>query len=391
MKWLVLLLSILLLGVILATVFVQDPGYVVAGIHGLQIRTKLSLFVLMGILLMTLLFVVGAILQHFWTLPNRWRANAEQRRKQKAAKALTRGVLSLTEGHWRRAEEALNNTAPFSEDPLLHYLSAARAAHHQKSIERREAYLKLAHDTGSASALAVALTRAELHLDSHEYVQAKHTLAKLRASNPNHRQVLRLYFRLHKELEDWQEVVELLPVLRHRNVFPSEQLVKIELDAYLRQLKQANDTTGLDRIWAQIPQQLKSMPDFIDAYAERCVFLAQGRKALGIVEKSLRNSWEPRLVHWFGLIDADDRAAQITLAEQWLLVRSDDAELQLALGRLCYRHGLWGKARYYLENSIKKNPRPETYRLLAETLERIGDNDAAAVYCRKGLVLATGG
>jgi HemY protein len=378
-------------GVGLAMLFVEDPGFVVLGFKGYLIRTKLSLFILAMLFLSTALFIVGALLHHFWSLPTRWRRDTEQRRKRKAAKALTRGLLSLIEGQWKRAEEALNNTAPFSLEPLMHYLGAARAAHHLKSPERREAYLKLAEEVDSNSALAVAVTRAELQLDSHEYVQAKHSLAKLRASHPNHRHVLRLYYRLHNELQDWQEIVELLPALRYRNAFPPDQLTKIENEAHLRQLRQANDTTGLERIWSHLPASLKQQADAVEAYAERCVRLGQGAKALPSVEKILRTTWNPALVRWYGLIDGDDRAAQITLAEQWLLVRSDDAELQFALGRLCFRHGLWGKARYYLENSIKKEPRPESYRLLAETLERIGDNETAAIYCRKGLLLATGG
>jgi HemY protein len=340
---------------------------------------------------MAVLFVVAYLLHYLWSRPTHWQMSREAKRKDRARRALTRGLLALIEGNWKRAEETLNYTAPDSDIPTMHYLGAARAAQHQQASERREAYLKLAMETNARAELAINLTRAELQLDGKQIVQAKQTLAKLRAQSPNHRQVLRLSCKLHVESGDWQEIVDLLPTVKQRKVFAANALNELENKAYTQLLTRMADASRLEKLWLQLPQTLRQQAALIEVYAAQMHALGHGNKALGPLGKALRTTWNPRLVRLYGMIDSDDRGNQITAAEQWLPTHGDDVELSLALGKLCFRHALWGKARYYLENSIKKEARPESYRLLAETLERIGDKEAAAVYCRKGLVLATGG
>jgi hypothetical protein len=53
------------------------------------------------------------------------------------------------------------------------------------------------------------------------------------------------------------------------------------------------------------------------------------------------------------------------------------------------RNALWGRARSYLEASINLQASPESYRLLADLLEQMGEPAAAALCYREGLVLAT--
>lgn len=391
MRLLILALLALVIGVVLSVVFLSDPGFVVVGYHGQLIRTSFSLFILIALAAMAVLFVCGYLIYYVLSLPKRLQEASYSQKKSSARKALMRGSLALIEGNWKRAEETLNYGAPNSDSPVMYYLNAAHAAHERQAPDRREAYLKLAEAANSGAELAVNLTRAELQLNGHQLLQAKQTLTKLRAARPNNRQVLRLCCKLYQETGDWQEILALLPVMRQRNAFAANALTELETKAYSERLKSLNDGAALEKLWGQIPQTLRQHPDLIALYATRMQAFSLGGKAIPLIEKSLRSTWNPKLARLYGAIDSNDRANQISIAEQWLPTHGDDPELSLSLGRLCFRHGLWGKARYYLEGSIKKEPRPESYRLLADTLERIGDKDAAAVFCRKGLVLATGG
>ncbi|MFS8608656.1 MAG: heme biosynthesis protein HemY, partial [Gammaproteobacteria bacterium] len=52
---------------------------------------------------------------------------------------------------------------------------------------------------------------------------------------------------------------------------------------------------------------------------------------------------------------------------------------------------LWGKARSYLESSIAIEPAPEAYALYGTLLDRLGENEQAALAFRSGLALADAG
>ena len=51
---------------------------------------------------------------------------------------------------------------------------------------------------------------------------------------------------------------------------------------------------------------------------------------------------------------------------------------------------LWGKARSYLESSIAIDPAPESYALYGTLLDRLGENERAALAFRSGLALVDG-
>jgi HemY protein len=154
-------------------------------------------------------------------------------------------------------------------------------------------------------------------------------------------------------------------------------------------LANARGADALADVWSRIPNTLRRHPAIIEVYAARAQAFGQGSKAIPLIQKALKSDWDPALVKRYGLMPSEDLAAQINAAEKWLGSHGDDATLLLSLGRLCYKSELWGKACYYLEACIKQNPAPEAYRLLAETLDRIGDPDRATQHRRLGLEMAT--
>jgi hypothetical protein len=59
------------------------------------------------------------------------------------------------------------------------------------------------------------------------------------------------------------------------------------------------------------------------------------------------------------LVRGDDPARQLQTAEGWLKDHPQDASLLLTLGRLSLQNRLWGKARDYLESSLRMERNPE--------------------------------
>ncbi|MDD5240574.1 MAG: heme biosynthesis protein HemY, partial [Sulfuricella sp.] len=77
----------------------------------------------------------------------------------------------------------------------------------------------------------------------------------------------------------------------------------------------------------------------------------------------------------------------IERAENWLKKHPDDAALLQALGKLCAKRELWGKAQSYLEASLSIEPSAETHLALAQLLEKIDRAEEAGKHYRASMAL----
>ena len=90
-----------------------------------------------------------------------------------------------------------------------------------------------------------------------------------------------------------------------------------------------------------------------------------------------------------GQFSASDSNAQLKQAENWLDDYGQNEHLLLALGRICIRAKLWGKAQSYLEASIGVKPMPANCLMLAELMsDHLQQKDKASEYYQKGLKLS---
>ena len=83
-----------------------------------------------------------------------------------------------------------------------------------------------------------------------------------------------------------------------------------------------------------------------------------------------------------------DAKRQLETAERWLVAHSQDATLLYALGRLCERSELWGKAQTYLEASLALDNHWRAHVALGEMLERLGRHEEAQAHLAAALKLA---
>jgi heme biosynthesis-associated TPR repeat protein len=195
----------------------------------------------------------------------------EQRRKAlRARNALNRGLIELAEGDWPGAEKRLLKHAADSETPLLNYLAAARAAQQQGAHERRDHYLRLAHQGMPDADIAVGLTQAELQIAHRQMEQALATLTHLRTLAPRHGYVLKMLMRLYERLHDWEHLRDLLPELRKRKVLDAGAAERLEIRLHgelLAQAARGGDMEALRDAWNRVPRRLLHNPDLVLVYA----------------------------------------------------------------------------------------------------------------------------
>ena len=101
---------------------------------------------------------------------------------------------------------------------------------------------------------------------------------------------------------------------------------------------------------------------------------------------------DPIATRQLALLYAECRTAeptrQLEQAEGWLREHSQDAALLYALGVLCERQQLWGKARTYLEASLALEDTWRTHVALGELLVQLERNDEANAHLAAALKLA---
>jgi HemY protein len=116
--------------------------------------------------------------------------------------------------------------------------------------------------------------------------------------------------------------------------------------------------------------------------------LGNTEAARAIVEQALEREWNPALVALYGEAAGSDALPQIERAEKWLRQHARDPALLLALGKLCMKQGLWGKAQSYIEASLALEPTHDGHMTLATLMEQLGKPQEADRHFRRSAELA---
>ena len=131
------------------------------------------------------------------------------------------------------------------------------------------------------------------------------------------------------------------------------------------------EPNALSKAWARIPKDYHGDIGLILHYIDLARRYGQDMASLEqLLIKAINHQWDAHAVDYYGrMVDND--------------------VLLLALGRICIRLRLWGKAQSYLEASVGVKPGAENCLELADLLtrEELGQADQAGQYYQQGLNL----
>ncbi|HEY8520270.1 MAG TPA: heme biosynthesis HemY N-terminal domain-containing protein [Gammaproteobacteria bacterium] len=378
-------LAALFVGAFLAHFLLEDRGYVLIGLKGWVIETSVPALVMGLVLLYAAVRALIAVAR----APRRLRGALAERQLRRAGGRLTHGLVHLVEGDWRRAERVLTQGLKGSDAPLANYLLAARAAHRQGAPDRRDRWLKLAAERMPDAAAAVALTEAELALESGDAARARTVLEPLLRRAPDHPGAVALLARAHAALGDRRQLAELLPRLKNA-ALDAGALEALAAEAFAAAVE-APDLTAekLEALWAALPPALRRSPALV---ARRALALQQvGRPddAERELKAALKRSFAAPLVAAYGEVRSSDVLKQLRQAEAWLETHPEDPVLLATAAKLCIANELWGKARSYLESSIAIAPDADAYALYGRLLTQLGEAERAAQAFKSGLALTS--
>lgn len=389
-----IILSVLLfsaVALVVAGFWVSDYGYVLITSGEWTFENSLTRAIVIASVPLILLYFAIRALSRVWRLPTLLRNFLQRRKSERSRRNITRGLIELTEGHWHKAELILTKDIVNADTPLLNYLLAARAAQQQDADDRRDRYLRLAHETTPKADIAIGLTQAELQIAHSQTEQALATLTHLRQLAPKHPYLLKLLSNLYVKLNEWTKLAELLPEIRKRGAIQDNKLQDLERTTYtqfLRLVSRSQSVYTLEEQWKSIPRSLRTDVEIFRVYIDCLLQTKQWVTAERQLRLFLAKQWDENLVLMYSRIETTQPKKLLDHAETWLKDHGRSPKLLLTLGRLCIRLQLWGKARVYLETSLAVQPTIEAYGELAELLESLGERDSAHECFRKGLALA---
>jgi HemY protein len=375
----------ILLASFAAHFLLADRGYVLINFRSYVVEMSVPGLAIVLVVAYLLIRAVALVLD----APRRWRAAREVRRIERSGSQLAEGLRHLIEGNWARSERLLTQAGKRADAPSVNYLLAARAAHLQGATERRNEWLRLAHDASADDAASAWLTKAELELQSGDAAAALATLTELEADKGEQPAASALLVRAQRARGDGAALIALLPRLLRAQLPPAErdELVAFALEHELA--SPAFTAARLDELWRGLTTEIKTVPAILALRAGALQRLGRGDEAERELKAALKRAWHPALVRAYGEVQSSDVGKQLKQAETWLKTYPDDATLLLAAARLCMTSELWGKACSYLESSLALRPEPDTYALYGRLLTSLGEAERAALAFRSGLGLVS--
>ena len=367
--WLLFLLVTITSGLLIGIALGFDSGYVLLSWGNYVVETSLALAILLTLLSLFALYALmrlGLLL-----LGSDWRFNEwrQQRRQYRARRQTNRGLISLSQGQWRRAERLLSLSIEGSHTPLINYLAASRAAFEQGKTQVAEAWLQEARASVRGSELVVSLAQTEQLSALGHNEQALAILLKLQQAHPKHTYILKVLVKLCIELEDWQALRDLMPTIRKAKPFGLNKIDELEEKIQLQLLERESHTGNsqqLKKLYHSYSRQGRKNVHVALCYAQ--LLYAQGDDKLTEQElrEILKHTWHDDLVRLYGRAKGEDKQLQLLFAEKQLTERTNSPVLLLVLGKLALRLEDFDKAKEYLVAGLRLKNLPELHQTLAQ-------------------------
>jgi HemY protein len=364
-----------------------DPGNVGVFYPPYRVELSLNLFVALLLVLFIMLYGVVRLANKTIEMPGRVAEYRSRQRERRAYRALRGTLQSYLEGRYGHAEKQAGEAQELPEAAGLACLVAARAAHRMTEYGRRDEWLRRADGIAGLRA-ARLMTEAECLVDARDSTRALSVVAQLHAAGARHIQSLRVALKANQYAGQWEEVLRLLRTLNKRDAIHPSAARQIKVLAYRSLLAaRSSDGYGLIAFWQEVPQSDRRLPEVAGAAARAFNAAGLGYQARTVLESALASEWNSELVAQYGSCAEEDSTAQIDRAERWLSSHPEDAHLKYALGTLCSRQHLWGKAQAYLSQALAAAPdsrlRGRIHLAIAAVLEEIGQSSLAAEHFRE--------
>ena len=391
MRFFIWLLILFASAIGLAVLARFNPGNVVLFYPPYRVDLSLNFFIVLLVAAFALLLAIVAAVKATLAMPRRVEEYRATRQLRESGRALNEALQSYLEGRFGRSEKLAERALLSPDHAGLAALIGARAAQRLQQPSRRDDWLKKAEADDSLRTARLMTAVELLSEDVKETDEALGALQALNNAGIRHTQALKLALKVHQNARNWPEVLRLVRLLdKHKSLHPalSRRLRDMAYEALMP--KASEDPESLKLLWSKVPSEDRQSAAVAVQAANAFMKIGQQIEAAGIIESALATQWDSRLLRAYRQCAAPEGSAtllkQIEHCEHWLRERPNDTEIALALGALCFRQKLWGKAQRHLEQSLSGGDlaiRQEAHLRLAQLHEALSQPEAAAEHYRQ--------
>lgn len=384
--WSIVLASI---AVGVALLLLNSTGYVVIFSGRQRIELSLNLLILLVVGGYLGFYALARLVATLVAIPSRVRAYREERTRSRMRQSLSDSLLAFFQGRYASAERSAAAALLGEETKGVAAIIAARSAHELGRFNEREKFLDHAKGAAPDVDQARLTTLADLLVSQGRHEEALAVLKDLSARDARNLRLLRLRLQAEQAMRLWDPVLDTVDALAKLGGIGPAEAATARRAAHLGNLaRDSRDAAALTAYWKQLPADMRNDPIVAATAARHHLALGNPAPAQAILEQALEREWNNALVALYGEAAGEDALPQIERAEKWLRAHARDPALLLALGKLCMRQGLWGKAQSYIEASIALEPTHDGHMTLAALMEKIGKPQEAVLHFRKSAELA---
>ena len=385
-----LLVIVVALALSLTLGFPQDPGYLLIAFGNSAFET--SIFAML-----IAVCVVYAVLRLGWILLsalNPWHLvsagrRLRARRKANAKRSTIQGLLSLVRGDRVASLKLLERGIREPDASSVNFLGLAYVANQNGDVNGALEWLDKGEEAYPDAKSTLMSLRAEILLQANRLEECVAVLQHLRSNSPADTTLLRLLNRVYAQLEDWDSLEKLLPVLIKYKALSAEKLFELADRVLLGQLRNsASNLSDLQQLWKKAKASQCETPALVIEYSNLLLQAGDAEGARRALEKALKKRWESETLLHYGKLESGLALKQLLAAEQWQRSRPSDAALLLTLARLSLRCELWGKAREYYEATLAIRVDANSLVEYAELMRGLGFDSEADAAMRSALETA---
>lgn len=358
MRALFWLLTLIALAIGLALLGRISDGYVLWVIPPWRVELSLNLFVLAQLLALLVAYLLLRAINKTLNLPRvvgEYRARRARLRDERAA---TEALRLLWEGRYGHALKSAGKVGASgaASSAVLAALVGLKAAHALHDPERIAVWLARARATAPDKSdwrTARLMIEADLALETRSFDLAQAALDELSPKERRQISALRLDLRLARGRGEWAGMLRITRLLEKHKALTAAQALPLRLRAQRGMLDGMQDEPAqLVRYWKDVPAAERLDLPLAQCAARALNSAGACAESARLIEDYLDDQWESALLEDYVNCAGGDVLGRIAHCEKWLHEHANDAALLLALGRLCARQQLWGKAQSYLEASL---------------------------------------
>lgn len=391
MKGLFWILTLFGLAVAVALGARLNEGYVLLVYPPWRAEVSLNLMILALLGVFLVFYSVMRVLAATFGMPKRVAEYRARRQRDRAGLVFQDAVRLLFEGRFGQALKKAAEAHGAGTAPGLSALIAARAAQRMRETDKQQYWLDHARTDDPRTEAATLMLDAEMANEERRFDVALAALEKLQGKQGRHIAALRLELRARQGVGDWEGVLKLVRQLAKRDALNEEVVREIRTQAHLALIaRRADDEKALIAYLRGVPAGERGRRVVLAA-ARALMALGADGESQKLIERALddadADAWQPELAALYGRLAGGEQTARIARAEAWLRRHADDALLLIALGRMCQRQRLWGKAQSYLEASLSVSQTQEAHLELARLLDQLEKHDQANQHYRASALL----